>query len=428
MTTRHPIGDESGSAPPGLPRGRALPAGLALVLAASAVWSAVTLLSRHQPAPRAGAAATASAAPVPTPAPVVIPTQGPVSALGDLQMETPTSGWARRLRDGAVLHTASGVRHWVVASPPGTVLAFAPIDALRARALTAPARGIGGPSIRSWATRDGGATWTGEGGIAVNPLSVSAASLDFVDADHGWFSEVSGGTGTVSILLFRTEDGGEHWVRLRATVADAARAAGGSRTCGLLTMSFSAPRTGWITGSCESGPPPLYVSRDGGATWKPAPLPGPPGNTSGNTSFPPVFTSAQNGFLVTESEGSDPVSAGIFTSVDGGATWIRRVSMSGTPLGDAFVGVAPEWLVLDSPYGDAAAPELYTSDDGGGTWSRLGAFPYLGLRLDFVTAAVGWAAPPDAPLDGTAPYLLETEDGGRTWTAVRPTIGPPAPT
>jgi photosystem II stability/assembly factor-like uncharacterized protein len=395
------------------------------VLAASALWSGGILLSRHQPTATGGTAATPSP---PGAAATPVPTQPPAGALGDLQMETRASGWARRLRDGAILHTNSGILLWSVASPPGTVLALAPIDAEAAVAVTAQTAGSGSSTIRSWATGDGGAIWSREGSFAVRDALLPAASLEFVDADHGWFSVESAGTGdALPILLFHTGDGGARWTRMAAKLAPSgapATAGAGLPSCGVLTPTFTSPAMGWLTGSCESGPPPLAVTHDAGGTWEPVRLPAAVPSPVGNTSFPPHFTSPADGVLLTESEGADPVRASLFATTDGGRSWQLRSSMAGTPLADAFPAASLSWLVLDSAYGDSAASDLLLSGDGGRTWKRLDAFPYLGLGLDFLDASVGWAAPVYAPLEAATPYLLETDDGGRSWKALRPEVTP----
>jgi photosystem II stability/assembly factor-like uncharacterized protein len=205
--------------------------------------------------------------------------------------------------------------------------------------------------------------------------------------------------------------------------------------CAGLTASFATVTTGWITGTCPTGPAPLYVSHDGGLTWGDQPLgPAPSGlkgGPYGETSFPPVFTSPRDGTLLIEDVGAAPESAGLFATGDGGTSWTLRYTAVGSPLADDFLDGGTGWLVTDSLDGDAAAPDLFATTDGGQTWSVLDAFPYLGLSLDFLTPRIGWAAPDLSALGGGPSYLLQTEDGGRTWITLVPQVsaapGLPAP-
>ena len=84
--------------------------------------------------------------PVPPVTPPVIAPLLPADAIGHLQMYTPSTGWAQRLTDGAILHTTAGVERWTVATPPSAdpPLAVAYLGPDLARALTVP-RGRRGP-------------------------------------------------------------------------------------------------------------------------------------------------------------------------------------------------------------------------------------------------------------------------------------------
>jgi photosystem II stability/assembly factor-like uncharacterized protein len=393
-----------------------LAAGVALALAVSAAWSAAALHG-EQPAP-----------------PTSIPAQVPTDAIGNLRMFSQTTGWAQRQSDGAVLHTSRGVLRWTVASPPTLqmVIAVSYVDASAARALTVPANAQGPTTVESWATGDGGATWSAEGSFAVVGFSPTLiGTLDFVDPLHGWFSQLQDDPGVTGTALYRMTDGGVEWSQVAfagttgpATAPPRRPAPAG---CVALTAAFVSTTTGWLSGTCSTGPPPLYVSHDGGRTWADQPLAPIPGRPYGEQSSPPSFTSAEDGTLITEDVGAAPISAGLFTTTDGGRTWSLRYSSAGTPFGSDFVDADHGWLAVSSPDGAAAAPDLYVTGDGGSTWSVLHVLPdigwsvYIGLQLDFLTPGMGWASTAVTQSGGPS-YLLATEDGGHSWSALRPLI------
>jgi len=407
-----------------------LASGLALVLAVSGAWSAAAL---HGQPPAASPLPTDSTSVAPT----TIPAQAPADAIGDLRMFTLTTGWAQRLSDGAVLHTTQGVLRWTVASPstPETVIAVSYVGAETARALTVPAGAEGQTTVQSWTTGDGGATWSAQGGFAVLGFSPTLiGTLDFVDPLHGWFSELQDDPGVTGTALYRTVDGGARWSKVAVVGTAGPRAAGqitpAPTGCVQLTAAFISSTTGWLTGTCSMGPPPLYVSRDGGVTWTVQPLTPIPGGLYGETSSPPSFTSAQDGTLVTEDVGATPLSAGLFATTNGGQTWALRYATAATPFGSDFVDAEHGWLAACSA-DDASTPDLYFTGDGGAGWSMLYAFPSIGcvgVDLDFLSAGIGWASTNDeGPSSESVSYLLETDDGGHSWTGLRPQLSPPYP-
>jgi hypothetical protein len=174
-----------------------------LLLTACAVPSPTESPSAHQ---------TASAAPTST----VIPTESP--GIVNLHMITSLVGWSQRQSDGAILHTTRGVLRWTVATPAvgaEQILTVAFIDANAVRALSALVPDSVTPNtpttITSWASSDGGTTWTRGGTMTVTGVGLPYAppgSLDFVDRQHGWYSITGlGAAGSSAIFIYRTSDG-----------------------------------------------------------------------------------------------------------------------------------------------------------------------------------------------------------------------------
>ena len=421
---------ETPSGPPGLGRAElARPshrgrrttviAVLGLAVAVGVASGAVALLTQTRRASLNGPTAVVPAAPA-------------GGGIGDLRMFSASTGWAQRLGGGAVLHTTQGVQHWKAASPPSgdQILAVAYIDAATARVLTVPSDAGSQTTVQSWGTRDGGATWSPEGGFAVQGFRAAAGGgLDFIDPEHGWYSQLEAAVGFAGTALFRTVDGGSHWSEV-AVSGTGTQEAGGIGAipsgCDALTATFATATTGWLTGTCLTAAAPLYVTHDGGLTWSAQPLKSLPASPAGGTSFPPVFTSAQSGALLTENESLTGVSTSLFATVDGGVSWLLRSTSVGAPVADDFLDADHGWLVTAAD-GAAGGTDLFATDDGGTTWTRVGAFPYTGLSLDFVTTTLAWAAGDLGQQDGGPAYLVQTGDGGRTWTGVVPQLASPAP-
>jgi photosystem II stability/assembly factor-like uncharacterized protein len=391
---------------------------LGLAVAVGAVSGAVALLEQSHPA-------------APDRLTVAIPTSPAGDGIGNLRMFSASSGWAQRLDGGGILHTTRGVQRWTVASPPsGQILAVAYVDLQTARVLTVPSGAGSQTTVQCWDTKDGGATWSREGTFAMAGFSAAiGGALDFIDAEHGWFSQLEAAAGLAGTALYRTVDGGAQWSEVAATGGGApgTSVAGAiPSACDGLTAAFAGASTGWLTGTCQTVAAPLYLTHDGGVTWSAQPLPSLPVSPSGGTSFSPLFTTEESGTLLTENQGLTGVSTSLFATADGGLSWVLRSTSAGSPVADDFLDADHGWLVTAGD-GVAGATDLYGTDDGGKTWTRLGAFPYVGLSLDFLTSEAGWAAADLSEQDGGPVYLVRTGDGGRTWTGLVPQLAGPSP-
>jgi hypothetical protein len=385
---------------------------LGLAVAVGVASGAVALLAQSHPA-------------VPSSLTAVIPAAAAGDGIGNLHMYSTTTGWAQRLEGGTVLHTTRGVQRWTASSPPSSdqMLAVAYVDAETARVLTVPSEVGSQATVQSWGTKDGGASWSRGGTFAVQGFSAAVGgTLDFIDAEHGWFSQLEAAAGVAGTALYRTVDGGAHWSEVAVTgggTPGASVAGAIPEGCDGLTAAFATDTTGWLTGTCLSAAAPLYVTRDGGVTWTSQSLPSLPPSPAGGASFSPAFTSGESGTLFTENQSLTGVSTSLFATADGGLSWLPRSTVVGAPVADDFLDADHGWVVIAGD-GAAGGTDLYETGDGGETWNRVGAFPYMGLNLDFLTPEVGWAAVVVGQQDGGPAYLVQTGDGGRTWTGVVP--------
>ena len=107
--------------------------------------------------------------------------------------------------------------------------------------------GTSSAGIVFYTTQNAGVNWQV---ASVLPISIagmlSPATIDFLDADHGWIIDGSYAT------LYRTSDGGRHWNKH----------AGFN---GLQVVNFASPQLGWAEdgNSCSL----LLSTTDGGQTW-----------------------------------------------------------------------------------------------------------------------------------------------------------------
>jgi len=414
-----PVGNGSQSHRPGSwSRRTTLATVLGLAVAVGAASTAVALLEQSHPAALVSAPA--------------IQALSPADGIGNLRMFGESTGWAQRVSDRAVLHTTQGVQRWTVASPATDeqLVAVAYVTPSVARALTVPQGSGGDATLQAWSTQDGGTTWDPEGTLGVQGFSASiGGALDFVDGEHGWFSQLQIGRGLSGTVLFRTVDAGAHWTEVADTSAGVATAGVAlPQDCSGMTATFISTSTGWLTGTCQAASPPFYVTHDGGLTWAVETLAPLPTGSSEETSFLPTFTSALDGVVLTENNGGEGATTSMFATVDGGHSWQLRSTSVGVPLAVDSLDRDHSWLMLDAD-GVGSDPDVFVTGDGGSTWMHLNAFPYAGFTLDFVTPEMGWAAPDLGELDGGPAYLLQTIDGGRTWTAEVPRVtgASPAP-
>jgi photosystem II stability/assembly factor-like uncharacterized protein len=364
----------------------------------------------------------------PTPGPTVSPTPSiSADSITNLRMFSTTTGWAQRQSDGSVLHTTRGAGEWSVDSPAAgntQVIATAFVDAETARALTA-AVGLGEDgveTIQSWSTSDGGQRWTKEGTITSYADALAATgSLDFSDSEHGWLS-VTGlaAAGSTAILIYRTVDAGAHWEAVDLSNLVPPPAPGKLPSgCDKNPAVFLNASTGWVTAECNGGAPFLYVTRDGGVSWRAQSL-GVAGTEYGYTTAAPQFVNGSDGFMFGFVGLASPP-ADLFVTTDGGSTWSKRLTPGYFPQASEFIDPEDGWLLLNPDATASSVPDLWVTHNAGRTWTDLHTGPNLtgANELDFVTPELGWAfaSPATSP-----PTLLQTTDGGRTWTPVNASI------
>jgi photosystem II stability/assembly factor-like uncharacterized protein len=347
---------------------------------------------------------------------------------------------ARRRRLAVAVVLAAGglvvflaLRGSGAATPPPPAPAPSAADelrAIRAAALHATIVASGLESARRgwamnglglWLTTDAGAHWrTITPQVPGGDVVARIASVQFVDATHGWASGLDLiGNGNRFAMIERTVDGGRTW----RTTSHNCAACGGS-------LSFVDARHGFsLTGST------LFASGDGGKRWH-------------RVGAAPLratidFGDAAHGWALT-------AAGQLSRTTDGGRTW-QSVPFAGVaslpqPSGAVAVRTGSR-VVIEVPAGNRWTPRrvpatvdprfqvqfsaptatdfvlwskdrIWRSGDAGRTWSsfRPKVAPEQVWGLQFSSSEDGWAI--FSVKQGAA--LVHTTNGGRDWLPLTP--------
>jgi photosystem II stability/assembly factor-like uncharacterized protein len=324
---------------------------------------------------------------------------GPYSATYDFV--TPSLGWALVLEYSRfstnywIFKTTDGARHWQEqhagqAEGGRTYIHF--FDDLYGFAYAGVA----------YRTVDGGVHWQ------TVEVPGSIPYVTFASPTRGWAEGFEVG----SHHLYTTADGGVTWTRLPTDLPGAAVL---EPIFEIQSSAFRENGEGWLgAGYLES--PVVYLTADGGASWRTIALPSPRTRPQG----PGYLTSPRllpsGGVLVLISDDSTHVLAAFFSS-DRGGSW-REVSfpIAVTTSDDLSFVDASHWWKLRSG-------QIYKTSDAGITWTpvSVSGLPN-GWRYEaahaFDAQHAWWAMVAFAK--STLSALAMTSDGGRHWRMVNP--------
>ncbi len=362
-----------------------------------------------------------SSVPTPTPTytPTPIPGPGPIvpsPVIRGLSMIDSSNGWA--IGDSYLLRTADGGLTWhnVTMSGVSTFSGAFFKDSNAAWVLTALSPHVGPGSL--YRTTDGGLTWVHY------DVPFNNGGIQFLDNTHGFvLSSLGVAMNKEAVAIYQTSDGGATWVlkfHNDPTIAGAGTSLplGGHKN----GMTFRDATTGWIGGETPAAEVYLYKTTNSGATWALQHVAFPTGYESplAVSTTAPTFFGANDAVLpvwITIGSGRDLF---IYTSHDGGTTWLPSSGFARNAHGPNFVSlrdaISWDWANVFHITNDsgnswrAVTPNLNFSDEFGG--------------VDFVSTTTGWVILSHA--DGST-SLYRTMDGGATWALLSGSAPTPTP-
>src|SRR2546427_11792735 len=188
----------------------------------------------------------------PTPA---LQARDDVSPLDSIQMTDAQIGWAATTRcgpcppyvlSGLMLRTTSGGTQWKDVTPvdaSGQRINVFHFHAFNSHIAWVMSAGTGTTSIEVFRTVDGGRTWKG---IAIP--APSARSISFINLREGWLlAPLVGYTGHEDVDIYRSTDGGGTWVKVVSATSYNV-SSGVPNTGGKANLTFLKSKTGWIAG------------------------------------------------------------------------------------------------------------------------------------------------------------------------------------
>ncbi len=268
--------------------------------------------------------------------------------------------------------------------------------------------------ITLYRSSDSGTTWQATVPVA-SDLGYGVPAI--VDATH-W--RVPSG-----LTIWVTDDAGASWHE---------QATAGLPGLGPIgSLNFADAEHGVARVSLGNSPAPdgLFVTDDGGRSWRPAALPeatpttSPAARGSLDATALAVWSGGQDGLV----GGTEGAGGRVDRTTDGGKAWVTVWRPDAPVVQLTAFGTADAMAVTCSP-ADADCT-LWRSADGGATWKTVGTTPTV---VSFSDPQHGWrlvpmAPPPGIPTGGPGAAAIEwTSDGGQTWQAASAVpCGPGAP-
>jgi photosystem II stability/assembly factor-like uncharacterized protein len=281
-------------------------------------------------------------------------------------------------------------------------------------------------SITGWAAGDDGATFrTTDGGRSWKPLLTgAAANIDFIyfaDWSNGWMLgelDKPDKNEEAGRLLFTTNNGGRSWRHKPLPK--------------VTNLHFIDKLTGWAVGRDATA----LKTTNGGEEWTRMTgfeglLGLPVESSTGNFGLRDIFfLNADTGWMIGNLYGRGSSSiGGLFVTSDGGTSWkqvpLKMADSSGRPIPGELHSVRFSDLNTGT-----VAGEMYDGDgrfffvlhtrDGGQTWEQHRTPSRATHSTRFIDLSNGWSAA-SAPREGKAEAviydttLIRTDDGGKTW-------------
>jgi photosystem II stability/assembly factor-like uncharacterized protein len=215
-----------------------------------------------------------------------------------------------------------------------------------------------------------------------------AKQIEMVNETVGWILE--------ALSIWHTKDGGITWTKVLSVLSPGID--------GQPTRMFVINETTLLA----IGTGQVFLTKDSGATWKI--------QTVGNK--PDLrdvwFSDSKNGWIIGYTSGSKSISMVLFSTKDGGESWIELPYPESEMMPFSLCFVDNDGWISGHRYLEDGSrkPLLLHTDDGGTSWSSVPiphGDPFVGL-IRFSNKSNGWLVGRDS--------LYRTEDGGKTWKRV----------
>jgi photosystem II stability/assembly factor-like uncharacterized protein len=286
-------------------------------------------------------------------------------------------------------------------------------------------------------TGDYGATWSDArqvpAGDSARDHLWDVDTIDFVDAERGWMTQVNNRPDGSDVIAYRTLDGGRSW--LATPVASFTEPTTEDAFVDAIEHFRDSAHGELLVGRTGTSGCQRWSTSDGGATWTSG------GSTLQCIGLSPLvnWVTATLGYATSSPE---PATDVIWTTQDGGVTWVRgRLGGTWTQpevrlLVQGSSGLTA--VVADTGANVTLPAAVMRSADGGATWTRLHDLvtPRGNLTpFDALSASSPsrWAGvfTSDCPTTASCPWslpideLAESWDEGRTWTRLGSTLYDP---
>lgn len=286
-------------------------------------------------------------------------------------------------------------------------------------------------SMTGWAAGDAGAAYrTTDGGRSWKPL-LSGAMADiyfifFIDWNNGWMLGEMSGKGSnrdddgERTMLFYTDNGGRTWNRKPMP--------------NVTKLHFIDPKNGWAVGKNAT----VLRTTDGGENWSPVPdldkLIGLPIESSNyNFGFNDIqFIDSEHGWMIGNFYGRARSNiGGIFVTLDGGKSWKRiPLTLQTQHSSGRFTPGLLHSIHFTDPNTGSLTGEMNDGEgrfffvlhtrDAGKSWEQFRTPSRATHNTQFLDLSNGWTAA-FAPREGAAEAvvydttLMRTDNGGMSW-------------
>jgi photosystem II stability/assembly factor-like uncharacterized protein len=301
----------------------------------------------------------------------------------------------------AIGHTLDGGRHWSQVGVPATTARMAPtegaseqtgIDSIR---FASPRDGWAyGPEL--WATHDGGETWTR---VSLPDVPAGSAVLALETARGTTHAVVY--DGQTSFRILTTPSTADRWELAKLTLPVGA---GPVPTVQLVLSGDAA----WILQNDRTVINGARLAAGTWQSWQPV---------CADVVGPAYLAASSARDLVAACDvglWSTPQGGHLYVSHDGGLTFKPAGTKMPFALGGAIASPGTSTIVVSGSL-PAKGVGLYASFDGGATWSSVlglgnGAVAYVGFTTALQGVMIGAASP--------GPAMFMSHDGGHTWEGV----------